>query len=170
MKVHRATLPLTLTRAILKENAILAGLSHPMVADVLEKGKLIHLTTPQQIYEAGPLEYVKFYFPIDAVLSSGNPNARRRLHRSWNCWPRGSVGNPAVARELRHLQMRAIARFPDAPLSLAVTTSDDCSAPRTIGSATFSIDFFKRMLICWGSSPRATESIAYTSGALGGSC
>jgi len=59
---------LTLTRATLKENAILAGLSGSMIGEVLETGKLIDLDTPQQIYEAGR-EIREVYFPIDAVLS-----------------------------------------------------------------------------------------------------
>jgi CRP-like cAMP-binding protein len=68
LKVHKLTRMPTLTPAILKENAILAGLSHPMVAEMLEMGKLIDLKTPQQIYEAGR-EIRDVYFPIDAVLS-----------------------------------------------------------------------------------------------------
>ncbi|MGA8574283.1 MAG: Crp/Fnr family transcriptional regulator [Candidatus Cybelea sp.] len=68
MKAHKAIKILPLTQALLKENAILAGLSLPMIADVLEMGRLIELRTPQQIYEAG-LEIRKVYFPIDAVLS-----------------------------------------------------------------------------------------------------
>jgi CRP-like cAMP-binding protein len=56
------------TEAVLKQNAILGGLSHSMIAEVIETGKLIALETPQQIYEAGrPIREV--YFPIDAVLS-----------------------------------------------------------------------------------------------------
>ena len=39
-----------------------------MSAEVLEAGKLIHLHTPQQIYEAGR-EIRDVYFPIDSVLS-----------------------------------------------------------------------------------------------------
>src|SRR5580704_11286625 len=68
LKVHAATLQLTLTPAMLKENALLAGLSNSMIAEVLEVGKLIDLTTPQQIYEGGR-EIREVYFPIDAVLS-----------------------------------------------------------------------------------------------------
>jgi CRP-like cAMP-binding protein len=56
------------TEAVLKQNAILGGLSHSMIVEVIETGKLIALETPQQIYEAGrPIREV--YFPIDAVLS-----------------------------------------------------------------------------------------------------
>jgi CRP-like cAMP-binding protein len=53
---------------MLRQNAILAGLSAPMVANVLETGRLIALKTPQQIYEAGR-EIREVYFPIDSVLS-----------------------------------------------------------------------------------------------------
>lgn len=67
MKAENA-LSLTLTEALLKENAILAGLSSAMVAEVLDAGKLIELKTPQQIYEAAR-EIRQVYFPIDAVLS-----------------------------------------------------------------------------------------------------
>ena len=65
MKVEQAHAP---TEAILKQNAILGGLSPSMIVEVIETGKLITLQTPQQIYEAGaPIREV--YFPIDAVLS-----------------------------------------------------------------------------------------------------
>lgn len=57
-----------LTKATLKENAVLAGLSGSTIGEVLEMGKLIDLDTPQQIYEAGQ-EIREVYFPIDAVLS-----------------------------------------------------------------------------------------------------
>jgi CRP-like cAMP-binding protein len=68
LKALKASHTHTLTPAVLKENAILAGLSHPMIAEVLERGKLVELRTPQQIYEAGR-EIREVYFPIDAVLS-----------------------------------------------------------------------------------------------------
>lgn len=56
------------TQAVLKQNAILGGLSPSTIAAVIETGKLIALETPQQIYEAGtPIREV--YFPIDSVLS-----------------------------------------------------------------------------------------------------
>ena len=61
-------LVISLTPGVLKRNAILAGLSRPMVGEVLENGKLIELRTPQQIYDAGR-EIREVYFPIDAVLS-----------------------------------------------------------------------------------------------------
>jgi CRP-like cAMP-binding protein len=59
---------MSLTRGMLKQNAILSGLSAPMIGDVLENGKLIELKAPQQIYDAGR-EIHEVYFPIDAVLS-----------------------------------------------------------------------------------------------------
>jgi CRP-like cAMP-binding protein len=59
---------MSLTAGLLKQNAILAGLSAPMIGDVLENGKLIELKAPQQIYDAGR-EIHEVYFPIDAVLS-----------------------------------------------------------------------------------------------------
>ena len=125
MKVHRATLPLTLTRAILKENAILAGLSHPMVADVLEKGKLIHLTTPQQIYEAGR-EIREVYFPIDAVLSVVTQM------RDGGSIEVGTVGREGVS---------AI------PLLLGATTSANESYCQVPGRAVVvSSDHFRRLL------------------------
>jgi CRP-like cAMP-binding protein len=125
LKVHRATLPLTLTRAILKENAILAGLSHPMVADVLEKGKLIHLTTPQQIYEAGR-EIREVYFPIDAVLSVVTQM------RDGGSIEVGTVGREGVS---------AI------PLLLGATTSANESYCQVPGRAVVvSSDHFRRLL------------------------
>jgi len=68
LKVKEATRVLTLTQAVLKDNAVLAGLSPSIIPDFLEVAKLIDLKTPQQIYEAGR-EIQKVYFPIDAVLS-----------------------------------------------------------------------------------------------------
>jgi CRP-like cAMP-binding protein len=125
LKVHRATLPLTLTRAILKENAILAGLSHPMVADVLEKGKLIDLTTPQQIYEAGR-EIREVYFPIDAVLSVVTQM------RDGGSIEVGTVGREGVS---------AI------PLLLGATTSANESYCQVPGRAVvISSDHFRRLL------------------------
>lgn len=56
------------TQAVLRQNAVLGGLSPTMISEVLKTAKLIVLETPQQIYEAGrPIREV--YFPIDAVLS-----------------------------------------------------------------------------------------------------
>jgi len=57
-----------LPESLLKQNAVLCGLSPQMVGDVLEMGRLVELRTPQQIHEAGR-EIKKVYFPIDAVLS-----------------------------------------------------------------------------------------------------
>lgn len=68
MKALKSIKTLPLTQAMLKENAILAGLSSRMIGDVLEVGRLIELRTPQQIYEAGR-EIRRVYFPIDSVLS-----------------------------------------------------------------------------------------------------
>ncbi len=60
--------PLVPSQAVLKQNAILGGLSPAMAKEVLKTAKLIALETSQQIYEAGrPIRDV--YFPIDAVLS-----------------------------------------------------------------------------------------------------
>ncbi|MGA8534686.1 MAG: Crp/Fnr family transcriptional regulator [Candidatus Tumulicola sp.] len=65
MKAEEVLLP---TEPLLKQNAILGGLSRSMIKEVTETGKLVSLETPQQIYEAGrPIREV--YFPIDAVLS-----------------------------------------------------------------------------------------------------
>jgi CRP-like cAMP-binding protein len=66
MKPDRTTGQLTAT--ILQQNAILTGLNADEADEVLEKGKLIDLTTPQQIYEAGR-EIHEVFFPIDSVLS-----------------------------------------------------------------------------------------------------
>jgi CRP-like cAMP-binding protein len=68
LKTLKSIETLPLTQAMLRENAILAGLSPLMAASVVEAGRLIELRTPQQIYEAGR-EIRKVYFPIDAVLS-----------------------------------------------------------------------------------------------------
>ena len=68
MKAHKGIRTLPLTRVILKENAILTGLNDAAAAEVLEKGRLVDLTTPQQIYEAAR-EIEEVYFPIDSVLS-----------------------------------------------------------------------------------------------------
>ena len=65
MKAERSLLS---SEAVLKQNAILGGLSDSMMIQVMEAGRLIALETPQQIYEAGrPIREV--YFPIDSVLS-----------------------------------------------------------------------------------------------------
>jgi CRP-like cAMP-binding protein len=65
MTVPQVLIP---TQAVLRQNAVLGGLSPTMISEVLKTAKLIVLETPQQIYEAGrPIREV--YFPIDAVLS-----------------------------------------------------------------------------------------------------
>lgn len=65
MKAEEVLLP---TEPLLKQNAILGGLSPSMIKEVIETGRLVALETPQQIYEAGrPIREV--YFPIGAVLS-----------------------------------------------------------------------------------------------------
>jgi CRP-like cAMP-binding protein len=54
--------------AVLKQNAILGGLTATMIAEVLKTAKLIALETSEQIYQADrPIRDV--YFPIDSVLS-----------------------------------------------------------------------------------------------------
>jgi CRP-like cAMP-binding protein len=59
---------LTLTETELIQNSVLAGLNEAERSKVLRVGKLLHVETPRQIYDAGcPIEEV--YFPIDAVLS-----------------------------------------------------------------------------------------------------
>jgi CRP-like cAMP-binding protein len=68
MKNRKIDEVLTLTRAELLQNSVLAGLNEFAAGQVLDAGRLIHIETPRQIYDAGcPIEAV--YFPIDAVLS-----------------------------------------------------------------------------------------------------
>jgi CRP-like cAMP-binding protein len=68
LKSRKASQVLTLTQAVLTQNAVLSGLSLSSAADVVQKGRLIALTTPEQIYEAGrTIQAV--YFPINCVLS-----------------------------------------------------------------------------------------------------
>jgi CRP-like cAMP-binding protein len=125
LKVHAATLQLTLTPAMLKENALLAGLSNSMIAEVLEVGKLIDLTTPQQIYEAGR-EIREVYFPIDAVLSVVTQM------RDGGSIEVGTVGREGVS---------AI------PLLLGATTSANESYCQVPGRAVvISSDHFRRLL------------------------
>jgi CRP-like cAMP-binding protein len=124
LKVHKAT-PKLLTPAMLKENAILAGLSHSMIAEVLEVGKLIDLTTPEQIYEAGR-EIREVYFPIDAVLSVVTQM------RDGGSIEVGTVGREGVS---------AI------PLLLGATTSANESYCQVPGRAVvISSDHFRRLL------------------------
>ena len=125
MKVHKLYRWLALTPAVLKENAILAGLSRPMVAEVLEVGKLIDLKTPQQIYEAG-CEIHEVYFPIDAVLSVVTQM------RDGGSIEVGTVGREGVS---------AI------PLLLGATTSANESYCQVPGrSVVISSDHFRRLL------------------------
>jgi CRP-like cAMP-binding protein len=125
LKVHKARHMLTLTPAVLKENAILAGLSHPTVAEVLKRGKLIELRTPQQIYEAGR-EIREVYFPIDAVLSVVTQM------RDGGSIEVGTVGREGVS---------AI------PLLLGATTSANESYCQVPGRAVvISSDYFRRLL------------------------
>jgi CRP-like cAMP-binding protein len=110
---------------MLRENAILAGLSDPMVAEVLERGSLIDLKTPQQIYEAGR-EIRDVYFPIDAVLSVVTQM------RDGGSIEVGTVGREGVS---------AI------PLLLGATTSANESYCQVPGRAVvISSDDFRRLL------------------------
>ena len=56
------------TEADLKQNAVLAGLGREWPADVMERGRVVILATPNPIYAAG-CRIREVYFPIDAVLS-----------------------------------------------------------------------------------------------------
>jgi CRP-like cAMP-binding protein len=68
MKYQKVDQVLTLTRAELFHNSVLAGLNEAAASEVVREGKLVYIETPRQIYEAGrPIKDV--YFPIDAVLS-----------------------------------------------------------------------------------------------------
>ena len=86
-----------LTEAVLKQNAILAGLSRPMATEVLETGKLIDLRTTQQIYKAA-LEIREVYFPIDAVLSVVTQMREAGSIEVGTVGPRGSIAIPLSAR------------------------------------------------------------------------
>ena len=116
---------LTLSEAVLKQNAVLGGLSPAMMADVLDTAKLIVLDTPQQIYEAGqPIREV--YFPIDAVLSVVTQM------RDGGSIEVGTVGREGVS---------AI------PLLLGATTSANESYCQVPGRAVvISSDHFRRLL------------------------
>ena len=125
LKALKASHMYTLTPAVLKENAILAGLSHPMIAEVLERGKLVELRTPQQIYEAGR-EIREVYFPIDAVLSVVTQM------RDGGSIEVGTVGREGVS---------AI------PLLLGAITSANESYCQVPGRAVvISSDYFRRLL------------------------
>jgi CRP-like cAMP-binding protein len=125
VKALKASHTLTLTPAMLKENAILAGLSYATVAEMLERAKLIELTTPQQIYEAGR-EIREVYFPIDAVLSVVTQM------RDGGSIEVGTVGREGVS---------AI------PLLLGAITSANESYCQVPGRAVvISSDYFRRLL------------------------
>jgi CRP-like cAMP-binding protein len=69
MTARKAAKPaLAVTRALLKENAILNGLDASEMSDIVKRGKLVDLATRAPIYDAeGPIR--EAYFPIDCVLS-----------------------------------------------------------------------------------------------------
>jgi CRP-like cAMP-binding protein len=115
----------TPSQAVLKQNAILGGLSPAMTAEVLRTAKLVELKTSQQIYEAGrPIRDV--YFPIDAVLS-----VVTQMHDG------GSIEVGTVGRE----GVSAI------PLLLGATTSANESYCQVPGRAVLiSSDHFRRLL------------------------
>jgi CRP-like cAMP-binding protein len=122
MRAEQVLLP---TEAVLKQNAILGGLSPSMISEVMESGKLIVLDTPHQIYEAGrPIREV--YFPIDAVLS-----VVTQMRDG------GSIEVGTVGRE----GLSAI------PLLLGATTSANESYCQVPGRAVMiSSDHFRRLL------------------------
>src|SRR5580704_1079537 len=114
-----------LTESLLKQNAVLCGLSPQMVADVIEAGSLVILETPQQIYEAG-LPIREVYFPIEAVLSVVT-----------QMYDGGSIEVGTVGRE----GVSAI------PLLLGATTSANESYCQVPGRAVvISSDHFHRLL------------------------
>ncbi len=121
MKAKRVSVP----EAVLKQNAILAGLNPAMTARVMETAELIILETPQQIYEAGsPIR--KVYFPIDAVLSVVTQM------RDGGSIEVGTVGREGVS---------AI------PLLLGATTSANESYCQVPGRAVvISSDYFRQLL------------------------
>lgn len=112
-------------QAVLRQNAILGGLSPVMATELLNTAKLIALATSQQIYEAGrPIRDV--YFPIDAVLSVVTQM------RDGGSIEVGTVGREGVS---------AI------PLLLGATTSANESYCQVPGRAVvISSDQFRRLL------------------------
>lgn len=112
-------------QAVLKQNAILGGLSPAMATEVLKTAKLIALETSQQIYEADlPIRDV--YFPIDAVLSVVTQM------RDGGSIEVGTVGRRESRQSLccseqRPRPTKVIAKFLAARLSLAATIFDNCS-------------------------------------------
>jgi CRP-like cAMP-binding protein len=113
------------TQAVLKQNAILGGLSPTTITEVLKTAKLIALETPQKIYEAGrPIREV--YFPIDAVLSVVTQM------RDGGSIEVGTVGREGVSA---------------LPLLLGATTSANESYCQVPGRAVvISSDDFRRLL------------------------
>ncbi len=65
MSSKQATNP---TEADLKQNAVLAGLGRSLAAEVIERGRIVILETPNPIYAAA-CQIREVHFPIDAVLS-----------------------------------------------------------------------------------------------------
>ena len=125
MKIHKAARSLTLSRAILKENAILSGLNDAEAAEVLETGRVVKLTTPQPIYESGR-EIHEVFFPINCVLSVVTHM------RDGGSIEAGTVGREGVS---------AI------PLLLGATTSANESYCQVPGRAVvISSDHFRRLL------------------------
>jgi CRP-like cAMP-binding protein len=115
----------TLTQAVLMHNAVLAGLSPPSVSGVVQNGKLIALTTPEQIYEAG-LPIREAYFPIDCVLSVVTQM------RDGSSIEVGTVGSEGVS---------AI------PLLLGATTSaNECYCQVPGWAVVISSDLFRQLL------------------------
>ena len=125
MRDRKAKHALVSSRIALIHNAILAGLSEPELAEVIEQGELVALHTSQQIYEAGrPIQQV--YFPIDAVLSV----VRQMI--DGNSIEMGTVGREG---------MSAI------PLLLGSTTSANESYCQVPGRAlVISSDLFRHLL------------------------
>src|SRR5580692_10470464 len=114
-----------LTAATIRANAILAGLTADEAGEVLTKGRLVDLTTPQQIYEAGR-EIHEVFFPIDSVLSVVTQM------RDGGSIEVGTVGREGVS---------AI------PLLLGATTSANESYCQVPGRAVvISSDHFRRLL------------------------
>jgi CRP-like cAMP-binding protein len=65
MSIKRTIRP---TEADLRQNAVLAGLGREWATDVMERGRVVILATPNPIYAAA-CRIREVYFPIDAVLS-----------------------------------------------------------------------------------------------------
>jgi CRP-like cAMP-binding protein len=122
MPAKKALVP---TQAVLKQNAILGGLSATMMAAVIKTVRLIALETSQQIYDAGrPIRDV--YFPIDSVLSVVTQM------RDGGSIEVGTVGREGVS---------AI------PLLLGATTSANESYCQVPGrAAVISSDHFRQLL------------------------